>query len=78
MSNAKIDKNDVRTWLAYNDTTGLVEPVVVDPVTGALLIYVSSTTMTVPPSLNNSKIDANDVRTLSGFDDTSGMIEALR
>ena len=39
MAQAKIDANDVKTWLAYNETTGLVEPVVVDTITGALLVF---------------------------------------
>ena len=79
MSNtAKIDANDKPTWLLYNETTGLMEPACVDPVTGALLVYVVSFDNNSPTTLNTAKIDANDNATLLGYNDTSGLPEALR
>lgn len=76
--NARIDENDVKTWLAYNDTTGQVERVLVEPITGALEIFIVAPDGNVPTTLNNAKIDANDVRTLLGYNETSGLPEALR
>lgn len=75
---AKIDVNDKPTWLAYNDTTGLVETVYTDPVTGALLIFAVSTDSNTPGTLNTAKIDANDNATLLGYNETTGLVEALR
>lgn len=79
MSNtAKIDQNDVKTWLAYNETTGLVESVYVDPATDALMIYVSTSGTPTVTALNNAKIDQNDVKTLLSYNETTGLVEALR
>ena len=75
---ARTDQNDVKTWLAYNDTTGIVEPVRVDPVTDALLVYEVSADANSPATLNNAKIDQNDQSTLLGFNETTGLVEALR
>lgn len=78
MSNSKIDQNSVKTWLAYNETTGLVEPVAVDSVTGALLVYVTGAGGVPPNSLDTAKIDENEVKTLLGYNETTGLVEALR
>lgn len=78
MTNAKIDSNSVKTWLAYNETTGDIEPVLVDPITGALMIYATAIILTPPTALNNAKIDENDVKTLLGYNETMGLVEALR
>lgn len=78
MSQARIDQNDKPTWLALNDTTGLVENVRVDPVTNALLVYVVSQDANTPTTLNTARIDANDKATALGYNDTSGLVEALR
>lgn len=78
MPNAKIDENDVKTWLAYNETTGLVEPVQVDPTTGALLIFIQPYDGTIYTAINNAKIDGNDVKTLLGYNETTSLVEALR
>jgi len=75
---AKIDQNDVKTWLAYNETTGLVEPVRVDPVTDALLIYIVAPCSDAALTLNSAKIDENDTKTLLGYNETTGLVESLR
>jgi hypothetical protein len=79
MSNtAKIDQNDKPTWLAYNETTGLVEPVYCDPITNELLIYIVDSDSNTPTTLNTAKIDANDKPTELGYNETTGLVEALR
>ena len=78
MSNAKIDQNDQATWLAYNETTGIVEPVRVDPTLGYLEVYVVPIDSNTPTTLNNAKIDQNDTSTLLGYNETTGLVEALR
>lgn len=78
MPNAKIDANEKNTWTAYNETTGLIEDVVVDPVTGALLVFGVTFDGNTPTALNRSLIDANDIPTETGYNETSGLIEALR
>lgn len=77
-NNAKIDANDVKTWTAFNDTTGLIEDVAVDPTTGALLIYADVSTSDTATTLNTAKIDANDVKTLMAYNETTGLVESLR
>lgn len=78
INRALIDANDIRTWIAYNDTTGLIEPVRVDPVTGAVLIYIVGTTSVTPSSINHALHDANDSATQIGYDDTTGAPECMR
>ena len=73
-----IDANDKPTLLAYNETTKLVEPVRVDPVTGALLVFAVADTGLTYSTLNNAKIDGNDNATLLAYNETTGLIEALR
>lgn len=75
---AQIDQNDKPTWLAYNETTGLVEPVMCDPVTGSLYIYVVAADSNTPTAINRALIDSNDNATQIGYNDTSGLIECLR
>lgn len=78
LDRAKIDQNDNPTWIAYNETTGGVEAVAVDPITNALYVFGVSPDGNTPTTLNNAKIDANDSATEIGYNDTSGEIEALR
>lgn len=78
MSNAKIDQNDVKTWLAYNETTGLVEPVRVDPILGAIEVFGVASSGLVYTTIPNAKIDENDTKTLLGYNETTGLVEALR
>ncbi len=75
---AKIDQNDVKTWLAYNETTGLVEPVRVDPILGYVEIYAVNDSGQTYTAINNAKIDQNDTKTLLAYNETTGAIEALR
>ena len=75
---ADIDDNTRNTWLLYNETTGGVEPARVDPITGALLIYISGTVSATPASYNRNGIDGNSRNTLGGWDDTTSSIEAFR
>lgn len=78
MANAKIDENDKPTWLAYNETTGLVEPVRVDPITGAIEVYGVIPDSNIPATINNALIDENDNATLLGYNETTGLVEPLR
>lgn len=78
MANAKIDGNQKGTWTAYNETTGLVEKVRVDPVLNAVLVYGVSPDTNMPTSVNRAKIDDNQKGTATGYDDTTGSIEAMR
>lgn len=75
---AYIDANTRNTWSLYNETTGLIEPARVDPVTGALLVYGVGSASPTTPSFNRAGIDANSRNTLSGWDDTTNSIEAMR
>lgn len=75
---AKIDGNDKPTWIAYNETTGLVEPVRVDPIFGYVEIFVVADTGGTFTAIPNAKIDGNDNGTLTGYNETTGLIEALR
>lgn len=78
MSNAKIDENDVKTWLAYNETTGLVEPLRVDPIFGYLEVFNVANTGSATGTEQIARIDENDAKTKLGYNETSGLIEALR
>lgn len=78
INTAKIDQNDAKTWLAYNDTTGLVEPVQVDSVTGSILVYGVTYDGGTFTAIPNAKIDQNHTKTLLGYNDTTGLVEALR
>lgn len=79
MSNtAAIDSNTKSTWTAYNETTGQIERVYCDPVTGALLVYVVPFDGNMPTTLNNAKIDANDKGTMTAYNETTGLVESLR
>jgi len=73
-----IDSNDKPALLAYNETTGLVEPVRIDAVLGYLEVFGVAPDANVPTSITRAFIDANDNQTLTGYNDTSGLIEALR
>lgn len=75
---AQIDQNDKPTWLAYNETTGLVETVYCDPITNALYVYGVTADANVPTTLNNAKIDENDKPTELGYNETTGLTECLR
>lgn len=75
---AYIDSNTRNTWSLYNETTGLIEPARVDPVTGALLVYGVGSISVTPSSYNRAGIDSNNKNTLSGLDEITNSIEAFR
>lgn len=75
---AYIDGNERNTISLYNETTGLIEPARVDPVTGALLIFAVSPDANTPTTFNRAGIDGNSKNTLSAWNDTTNSIEALR
>lgn len=75
---AQIDSNDKPTWLAYNETTGLVETVYCDPINNALYVFGVAADANTPTTLNVAKIDANDKPTELGYNESSGLPEALR
>lgn len=75
---AQIDQNDVKTWLLYNETTGLIENAVVDPITGALLIYGVVSDLNTPTAINHALIDQNDVKTKLLYNETTGLVESAR
>jgi len=78
MANAKIDENDKPVWTAYNETTGEIEPIACDPVTGALYVYLVTPDSNTPTAVTRAKIDANDNATQIGYNETVSQIEALR
>lgn len=78
MAQARIDENDKPTLLAYNETTGTPEPVRVDSVLGALLIFGVATDSNTPTTINRAFIDENDNPTLLFYNETSGLPEAGR
>lgn len=73
-----IDENDKPVWLAYNETTGLCEPVRVDPTLGYIEVYVVPVDSNTPNTLNNAKIDENENSTLLGYNESTGLVEAVR
>ena len=75
---ADIDGNNRNTWLLYNPTSGLIEPARVDPVTGALLVYVVGNVSATPASFNRTGIDGNGRNGLAGWDDTTSSVESFR
>lgn len=78
MANARIDQNDKPTWIAFNETTGLTEPVRIDPIFGAIEVFGVAADANTPTALNSAKIDGNDNATLIGYNETTGLPEALR
>jgi hypothetical protein len=77
-NHAYIDANTRNSWSLYNETTGIIEPARVDPVTGALLIYAVGNISATPSSFNRAGIDGNGRDTLAGLDETTNSIEAFR
>lgn len=78
MGVAENDANSRNTLSALNETTGLIEPLRVDPIFGALEIYGVVTDNNTPTTYNRAGIDGNGRNTLSAWNDTTGSIEALR
>lgn len=78
MANANIDQNDIKTLIGYNETTGDVERVRVDPTTGAILVFVVAASVGALTAIPNAKRDGNDMPTLLGYNETTGLVEALR
>jgi len=78
MGTARIDENDKPTLLAYNETTGLVEPVRVDPITGELMVFAVADDGGTYTDLENAKIDENENSTMLGYNETTSLIEAVR
>jgi hypothetical protein len=76
--NAKIDDNTRNTWALYNETTGLIEPARVDPITGALLVYGVSADANSPTTYNRAGIDGNSRNTISLWNDTQSIVESAR
>ncbi len=77
-SNAKIDANDKPVWLAYNETTGLLETPYVDPITGALYVHGVAESGNTPTAIDRAKIDANDKPSQIAYNEDTEEIEALR
>jgi len=75
---AHIDQNDIKTWLAYNETTGLVEHVLVDPITGAICVYKVPDTGLTYTTVEGAKIDGNDVKTKTAYNNILDKTESLR
>jgi hypothetical protein len=78
MDNANIDYNSRNVLTAYNETTGLIENLKVDPVTGALLVYGIAADSNTPTPYTRAGIDGNSRNTLSAWNETTNSIEALR
>lgn len=77
-NSAYIDDNTRNTLSLYNETTGLIEPARVDPVTGALLVFGVAPDSNTPTTYNRAGIDGNSRNTLSAYNETTTSIEALR
>ena len=75
---ARIDQNDVKTWVAYNETTGATEPIQVDPTTGAILIFGVTGTGLTYTTREGAKIDENDVKTKTAYNNILDKNESLR
>jgi hypothetical protein len=69
-----IDGNTRNTWLLYNETTGLIEPARVDPVTGALLIYGVTADGNSPTTYNRAGIDGNSRNTISLWNESIAIV----
>jgi hypothetical protein len=78
MSEAKRDQNHITTMLAYNDVTGLTEPVRIDDVTNSILIDVYHTSALTPSDITIADRDGNHVHTVMGYNETTQTTEALR
>jgi hypothetical protein len=78
MPQAHIDSNDVKTRLAYNATTSLVEPIRCDAVLDYLEIFNMGTTSGTFTAIPNAKIDQNEVKTLLAYNETTGLVECCR
>lgn len=78
IDHAYIDANDIRTWIAYNETTGKPEILRTDPVTGALLVYIAGSASVTPSSINHALHDANDSATQIGYNETTSAPECMR
>lgn len=74
----KIDQNDKPTWIAYNETTGLTEPVACDPVTNVLYVYGVPVDSNTPTAITRALIDSNDNATQIAYNETTGNVECLR
>lgn len=73
-----IDDNDKPVLLAYNETTGLVETVYVDPTLGAVLCFGVADEGGTFTDLNNAKIDDNENSTMLGYSEATDLPVALR
>lgn len=73
-----IDENDKPALLAYNETTGLVEPVRVDPVLDALYVFGVTDGGGTYTAINRALIDENENSTLLAYNETTGLVESLR
>lgn len=51
MAQASIDNNNVKTILAYNETTGLAEPIQVATASGRLLLDITVVTTSTPGTI---------------------------
>lgn len=78
MAQEKIDSNGRNTWGLYNETTGLIEDAVVDPILDALLIFGVTPDANTPTSVDRAKIDGNGRNTLSAFNEDTNGVESLR
>ena len=75
---AKIDQNDTKSWLAYNETTSAPEAVRCDSVLDYTEIYVIGNASGTYTAINNAKIDQNHAKTKLLYNDTTGQIECAR
>lgn len=77
MADARIDQNNRNVLTAYNETTGQIEPVRIDAVLDAVLVFGVADTGGIFTTLNNAKIDGNSRNTLSTWNE-KGRIETSR
>ncbi len=77
-STAKIDQDDAKTLLAYNETTGTTEVVRLNAVTNYLEIYAVAIASGTYATQNTAKIDQNHAKTRLFYNETTGLTECAR
>lgn len=75
---AKIDSNDAKTLLAYNETTSATEAVRCNASTDYLELYVVGSASGTYTTKNNASIDGDHAKTKLLYNETTGLTECAR
>lgn len=73
-----IDESSRNTWSAMNESTGLIEPVLCDPVSNAIYVYGVADSAGTYTALDRAFIDENGRNTMTAWNDDTSMVDALR